>query len=266
MEWRGAQLNGAQYTHGMVHCVMYTGVPLQGPAQRGGPQAQRQMAAARRRRLRGDDALAAAREGARRRARRLPHERRDALSRERLSGADGAARLGGQHVGEVAAPHRGRRPALAHPRGDLEIHRPAGERPGAALHLSDGGEIRHHQSEPAGAAQPQVRLHGAVRHRLVGPRQDRARRRLARRRPQLAAGAGSTGRSGTRRWRASTTSSTGTAASCCCNRAPWTRPATCSRARPSCANTAASIRSTTTTASRPGTCRRTARSRMSRWA
>lgn len=28
MEWHGAQLNGAQYTHGMVHCVMYTGVPL----------------------------------------------------------------------------------------------------------------------------------------------------------------------------------------------------------------------------------------------
>ena len=28
MEWRGAQLNGAQFTHGMVHCVVYTGVPL----------------------------------------------------------------------------------------------------------------------------------------------------------------------------------------------------------------------------------------------
>ena len=28
MEWRGAQLNGCQYTHGMVHCVMYTGVKL----------------------------------------------------------------------------------------------------------------------------------------------------------------------------------------------------------------------------------------------
>ena len=28
MEWRGAQLNGCQYTHGMVHCVMYTGVRL----------------------------------------------------------------------------------------------------------------------------------------------------------------------------------------------------------------------------------------------
>ncbi|WP_333831932.1 sulfite dehydrogenase [Rubrimonas sp.] len=28
MEWRGAQLNGAQYTHGMIHNVMYTGVKL----------------------------------------------------------------------------------------------------------------------------------------------------------------------------------------------------------------------------------------------
>ncbi|MEM8839911.1 MAG: sulfite dehydrogenase [Pseudomonadota bacterium] len=28
MEWKGAQLNGCQYTHGMVHNVMYTGVPL----------------------------------------------------------------------------------------------------------------------------------------------------------------------------------------------------------------------------------------------
>ena len=28
MEWRGAQLNGCQFTHGMVHNVMYTGVTL----------------------------------------------------------------------------------------------------------------------------------------------------------------------------------------------------------------------------------------------
>ena len=28
MEWRGAQLNGCQFTHGMLHCVQYTGVPL----------------------------------------------------------------------------------------------------------------------------------------------------------------------------------------------------------------------------------------------
>ncbi len=28
MEWRGAQLNGCQFTHGMVHCVQYTGISL----------------------------------------------------------------------------------------------------------------------------------------------------------------------------------------------------------------------------------------------
>jgi sulfane dehydrogenase subunit SoxC len=28
MEWRGAQLNGCQFTHGMIHTVIYTGVPL----------------------------------------------------------------------------------------------------------------------------------------------------------------------------------------------------------------------------------------------
>ena len=28
MEWRGAQLNGCQFTHGMIHNVMYTSVPL----------------------------------------------------------------------------------------------------------------------------------------------------------------------------------------------------------------------------------------------
>lgn len=28
MEWRGAQLNGCQFTHGMIHCVVYTGVRL----------------------------------------------------------------------------------------------------------------------------------------------------------------------------------------------------------------------------------------------
>jgi sulfane dehydrogenase subunit SoxC len=36
MEWRGAQLNGCQYTHGMVHCVMYTGVPLKTLLQEAG--------------------------------------------------------------------------------------------------------------------------------------------------------------------------------------------------------------------------------------
>ena len=136
MEWRGAQLNGAQYTHGMVHCVMYTGVPLKVLLNEAGlkPKAKWLL-------MEGGDAAAMTRS--------LPLAKAldDALVAYRMNGEmlypengypvrHGAARLGGQHVGEVAAPHRGRRPALAHPRGDLEIHRPAGERPGAALHLS----------------------------------------------------------------------------------------------------------------------------------
>src|SRR5690606_4321206 len=44
-----------------------------------------------------------------------------------------------------------------------------------------------------------------------------------------------------------------------------TRPVTSSRPRTSCAPCAEPTRSTTTTASRPGTCRRTERSRMSRF-
>ena len=28
MEWRGSQLNGVQFTHGMIHNVQYTGIPL----------------------------------------------------------------------------------------------------------------------------------------------------------------------------------------------------------------------------------------------
>jgi len=36
MEWRGAQLNGCQFTHGMVHNVMYTGVRLRHLLDRAG--------------------------------------------------------------------------------------------------------------------------------------------------------------------------------------------------------------------------------------
>jgi sulfane dehydrogenase subunit SoxC len=36
MEWRGAQLNGCQFTHGMVHNVMYTGVRLSDILQEAG--------------------------------------------------------------------------------------------------------------------------------------------------------------------------------------------------------------------------------------
>ncbi len=38
MEWRGAQLNGCQYTHGMIHNVMYTGVRLRTLLEEAGVQ------------------------------------------------------------------------------------------------------------------------------------------------------------------------------------------------------------------------------------
>ena len=38
MEWRGAQLNGCQFTHGMIHNVMYTGVPLRVILEQAGVQ------------------------------------------------------------------------------------------------------------------------------------------------------------------------------------------------------------------------------------
>ena len=128
MEWRGAQLNGAQFTHGMVHCVMYTGVPLKILLDEAGlkPNAKWLL-------LEGGDAAAMTRS--------LPLAKAldDALVAYRMNGemlypengyprADGDARLGSQYVGEVAAPDRGRRRALAAPRGDIEIHRPARER------------------------------------------------------------------------------------------------------------------------------------------
>ena len=38
MEWRGAQLNGCQFTHGMIHNVMYTGISLRTVLEQAGVQ------------------------------------------------------------------------------------------------------------------------------------------------------------------------------------------------------------------------------------
>ena len=251
MEWRGAQLNGCQYTHGMVHCVEYTGVPLRVLLDEAGVQAEREVAARRRRRLRRDDALDPARQGARRLPRRLSHERRDAAPRAGLSGAARGAGLGRQCLGEVAAAPEARRRAVVRARGDLEIHRPDGERQSAPVHLRDGREVGHHLAVAAGAAAAQG-LHGDLRARLVRARQDRARRCLARRRQELARGEARRARARQGGDALLRRDRMDRRRSCCCSRARSTRPATCSRPRRSCARCAASTRSITTTASRPG--------------
>ena len=150
-------------------------------------QAEREVGARRRRRRRGDDALDPAVENPRRLPRRLPHERRDAASRERLSRAARRARLGRQYVGEVAAPPETRRRAVGDARGDVEIHRPARGWESAQAHLRHGREVDHHLAVAAGADQGQG-LHGDLRPGVVGTRQGQACRRVGRRRPQLARG------------------------------------------------------------------------------
>ena len=152
MEWRGAQLNGVPIhpRHGALRAIHRRAAETFAGA--GGPQAEREMDYGRRRRRRGDDPLDPDRQGARRLPCRLSHERRDAAARAGLSGAPRGAGLGRQCLGEVAAPPQGRRPALVHARGDLEIHRPDGERQGAQVHLRDGRQIGHHFAVAAGAA------------------------------------------------------------------------------------------------------------------
>jgi sulfane dehydrogenase subunit SoxC len=54
MEWRGAQLNGCQFTHGMIHNVVYTGVPLRYLLEEAGVKTNGKWVCRRCRRL-GDD-------------------------------------------------------------------------------------------------------------------------------------------------------------------------------------------------------------------
>jgi cytochrome c2 len=175
----------------------------------------------------------------------------EALRKEHgYPGAPRRARLGRQHVGQVAAPHRGDGRCPGKPRGDLEIHRPAGKRharkwtwvmdaksvitspspqapithgPGplviTGVAWSGRGKItRVDVSKDGGMNWQQARL---------GPQGDKGADRFY-------------------------LDSTGTARRCCCSPAPSTRPAMCSPPRRSCARCAARTRSTTTTASRPG--------------
>ena len=106
MEWRGAQLNGCQYTHGMIHCVQYTGVPLKLLLEQAGLKPNAKWIMVEGGDAAGDEPLAADDQGARRLHDRLSHERRDAAAGAGLSGAPRRAGLGRQYVGQVAAPHR----------------------------------------------------------------------------------------------------------------------------------------------------------------
>ena len=263
MEWRGAQLNGCQYTHGMVHCVQYTGVPLKVLLEQAGlkPNAKWIMAE-------GGDAAAMNRS--------IPIGKAldDCIVAYRMNG-------------EMLRPEQGYPVRLVVPgwEGNVWVkwlrRIKVGDQPwytreetSKYTDLLENGKARQFTfvmdaksviTSPSPQAPVKQKGFNVISGLAwSGPRQGQAGRRFARRRPQLAHARASTARFSTRPACASTTSSTGTAKSCCCSRAPWTTPAMCSRARTPCARSAASIRSTTTTASRPGRSSRTGRSRMSR--
>ena len=185
MEWRGAQLNGCQYTHGMVHCVQYTGVSLKLLLEQAGlkPNAKWIMAE-------GGDAAAMNRS--------IP-----------VSKALDDCMIAYRMNGEMLRPEQGYPARLVVPgwEGNVWIkwlrRLKVGDQPwftreetskytdllenGKArqVHLRDGCQIRDHLAVAAGAGEAK----GIQRHfwtGMVGPRQGQACRRLARRRAQLA--------------------------------------------------------------------------------
>ena len=185
MEWRGAQLNGCQYTHGMVHCVQYTGVPLKVLLEQAGlkPNAKWIMAE-------GGDAAAMNRS--------IPIEKAldDCIVAYRMNG-------------EMLRPEQGYPVRLVVPgwEGNVWVkwlrRLKVGDQPwftreetskytdllenGKArqVHLRDGRQIGDYLAVAAGAGEAEG-LQCYFGPGLVRARQGQARRCLARRRPQLA--------------------------------------------------------------------------------
>ena len=123
----------------------------------------------------------------RRDARAVP-ERRAPAAGERLSGAPVPARVGRQHEREVA-PAPQDRVRADHDQGrDVALHRPAGRRQVADVHVPDGGEVRHHASLARDDAAGRRAL-SDLRPRVVGRRDDQEGRGIDRRRPDVEGGA-----------------------------------------------------------------------------
>ena len=156
MEWKGAQLNGCQFTHGMIHNVWYTGVPLKALLDEAGVKTERQMAACSKapmppglnRSIPIEKALNDCH-------RRIGHERRSAAARAGLSAACGGARLARQlwvkwlrriEVGDEPWQTREETSKYTDLLADGRARR---------LHLRHGCEIGRHQSVAAGAAEVQ---------------------------------------------------------------------------------------------------------------
>jgi len=107
MEWGGAQLEGCQFTQGMLHNMEYVGVPLSTLLAEAGVKPDGKWVY-----LEGADASSNGRvsadgQGDGRRADRLLRQWRGPAEGARLSGSRRGARLGRQYVGQMAAPDLG---------------------------------------------------------------------------------------------------------------------------------------------------------------
>ncbi len=152
MEWRAAQLNSLQFTHGMIGCAEWTGVKLSTLLEEVGLKKEAKWVM-----VEGADAAHMNRS--------LPldkclddclvvyaPERRGAAPRTGLSAAAFGPRLGRQCQHQMAAPDQARRQAVVFPRGDFEIYRPDAGRNLARLHLAHRRQIGHHLPLPRKAA------------------------------------------------------------------------------------------------------------------
>ena len=185
MEWANVAVPTVQYTHGMIGCSEWTGVPLSTLLDEVGfdPKAKFLLAE-------GADGAALTRTIA------MSMALDDVMvvygqNGEMLRPEQGyPLRLlvpGVQGVSSVKwlRRHRDRRPAVEHARGVAALRRHAARRQAPAVHVDPGGEERHHRAFRR-AGDPRSRLPRDHRTRLVGTRQGQARRRFHRRRPQLA--------------------------------------------------------------------------------
>jgi DMSO/TMAO reductase YedYZ molybdopterin-dependent catalytic subunit len=264
MEWRGSQLNGCQYTHGMVHNVMYTGIPLKTLLEEAGVKTNGKWVLPE-----GADASAMTRS--------VPIEKAmdDCLVAFKMNG-------------EALRPEQGYPLRLVVPGWEgnmwvkwlrrLEIgDEPWHQREETSKYtdLLANGKARRFtwvmdpksvitSPEPAGADHPRQGPAGHLRRGMVRQRQDHPRRCLHRRRPQLE----------DRTYRRPepvqvdapflSRHQLGRVRRFCSSPARWTSMDFTSRPRTSCAPHVARTRSTTTTASRPGMSKQTGRLKMSK--
>ena len=181
MEWGNVAVPTCQYTHGMLSCSEFTGVPLKVLLDMAGVDYKR-----------GRYVLAEGADGSSM-TRTVPMELIESgevfvaygQNGEMLRPEQGyplrlvVPRRAGCQLGQVPAPHRGGRPALRHQGRSHPLHRPDARWPAPPVQQHAGVQERHHHALGRAGAARQGLLPDQ-RAGLVGPRQGQACRRLGR--------------------------------------------------------------------------------------